>query len=72
VCGSASGDRLPFHSEENAKPETAYFGGMAWRVVRAIEYLKSLPEWNGRDLTVRGGSQGALIETLFDNKENHA
>ena len=49
-----------FDPEENAKPETCYFGGMAWRVMRGIEYVKSRPEWNGKDLTVTGGSQGSL------------
>lgn len=49
-----------FDPVENADPERAYFNGMALRVVRAIEYLRSLPEWNGRDLRVKGGSQGGL------------
>jgi cephalosporin-C deacetylase-like acetyl esterase len=49
-----------FDPAENAKPETSYFGGMLWRVVRAVEYVKTLKEWNGTDLTVEGGSQGAL------------
>ena len=30
------------------------------RVLRALEYVKSRPEWNGRDLIVEGGSQGGL------------
>ena len=49
-----------FDPAENEKPETAYFGGMAWRVMRAVEYVKTRPEWNGKDLTVEGGSQGGL------------
>ncbi|MBR4653295.1 MAG: acetylxylan esterase [Kiritimatiellae bacterium] len=49
-----------FDPVQNAKPETSYFGAMAWRVMRGTEYLKSRPEWNGRDLTVQGGSQGSL------------
>ncbi|MBQ6138014.1 MAG: acetylxylan esterase [Kiritimatiellae bacterium] len=49
-----------FSPEENAKPETAYFRFMAMRVMRALEYMKSLPEWNGRDLIAEGGSQGGL------------
>lgn len=49
-----------FDPAENEKPETAYFGGMTWRVMRAVEYVKTLPEWNGIDLTVEGGSQGGL------------
>ena len=49
-----------FDPKQNAKPETCYFHGMALRVMRAVEYLKTRPEWNGRDLVVGGGSQGSL------------
>ena len=49
-----------FSPDENAQPETAYFRWMAMRVMRALEYVKSLPEWNGKDLIVEGGSQGGL------------
>ena len=45
---------------QNADPEKAYFRGMALRVMRALEYVESLPEWNGQDLEVSGGSQGGL------------
>ena len=33
---------------------------MALRVMRGLEYLKSLPGWNGKDLYASGGSQGGL------------
>jgi cephalosporin-C deacetylase len=49
-----------FDPAQNADPETAYFNGMVLRVLRALEYLKSRPEWNGKELTVSGGSQGGL------------
>ncbi len=49
-----------FDIEENMKPETCYFHGMALRVVRAFDFVKTLPEWNGRDLIAQGGSQGGL------------
>ncbi len=49
-----------FNKEENQKPETAYFNGMMLRVIRALEYVKSLPEWDGKNLTVIGGSQGGF------------
>jgi cephalosporin-C deacetylase-like acetyl esterase len=45
---------------QNSDREAAYFNGMALRVMRALEYLKSLPEWNGKDLIASGGSQGGL------------
>ena len=49
-----------FNNEENAKPETSYFNGMILRVLRALEFLKAQPEWNGKDLIVAGGSQGGF------------
>ena len=41
-----------------ADRETYYFRGMYLRVLRAIEYMTSLPEWDGRRLLVIGESQG--------------
>ena len=49
-----------FNNEENARPETAYFNGMMLRLLRAMEYVKSRPEWNGKTLVAAGGSQGGL------------
>lgn len=49
-----------FKNDENADRETAYFHGMALRVLRALHYVKSLPEWNGKELQSNGGSQGGL------------
>ncbi len=49
-----------FDPKTNADPETAYFCGMSYRVMRALEFLKSRPEWNGRDLAAKGGSMGGL------------
>ena len=46
--------------KENRDPETAYFRGMALRVMRAFDFAKTIPEWNGRDLIATGGSQGGL------------
>ena len=46
-----------------------YFRDMIFRVQRALDYVKSLPEWNGKDLIVYGGSQGgaqALIAGGLD------
>lgn len=49
-----------FHATENTTPETAYFLGMFLRVMRAIDYVQTLPEWNAKDLAVSGGSQGGF------------
>lgn len=35
-----------------------YFRAMYLRVVTALDYLCARPEWNGRDLVLRGSSQG--------------
>ena len=49
-----------FNEKENQDPETTYFNGMMLRLIRSLEYVKSLPEWNGKDLTVEGHSQGGM------------
>ncbi len=46
--------------EENADPDTAYFNGMAMRVMRSLDFAKTLEMWNGKDLFVHGGSQGGI------------
>ena len=56
----SNGEAYAFDPVQNSDPETAYFNGMALRVMRGLEYLKSLPEWNGKDLYASGGSQGGL------------
>ncbi len=46
-----------------------YFTGMYIRCMRALDYVKSLPEWNGKTLIVRGNSQGgaqALAAAALD------
>ena len=49
-----------FSRTENDSPETAYFLGMALRVMRSFDFVKSMPQWNGKDLVSNGGSQGGL------------
>ena len=46
-----------------------YFRGMFLRIMRALDYVKTLPEWNGKILIVTGGSQGgaqALVAAALD------
>ena len=38
--------------------DTSYFLGMYLRLIRAIDFLAAQPEWDGKILIVRGGSQG--------------
>lgn len=53
-----------FNRAQNERPETAYLHGMALRVLRALEFIKAQPEWDGKRLTVSGGSQGAFQSIL--------
>lgn len=46
---------------DHPDPETAYFGQMSWRVMRILDYLASLPEWDGQTLYVKGGSQAGMM-----------
>ena len=46
--------------EAGYEPENAYFNAMALRLMRACEWAKTLPEWDGRTFAVDGGSQGGL------------
>lgn len=67
--GKTSLKGYAFDRQQNARPETAYFNGMALRVLRALEFLKAQPEWDGKTLIVSGGSQGgwqALIAAGLD------
>ena len=57
-------DGYGFSAWQNEYPEGCYFNGMALRLMRAYEYFKTLPEWNGRDVEASGGSQGGL-QTLW-------
>lgn len=50
-------------------PQHSHFRGMALRVLQAVNYLKSRPEWDGKNLVVHGGSQGgwqALVAAGLD------
>ena len=56
----SNGYSYGFDPKQNEDPETAFFNGMVLRVKRGLQYLKSLPEWDGKDLRAEGGSQGGL------------
>ena len=56
----SNGNTYAFDEKQNADPEVAYFNGMVLRVKRALQYLKTLDGWNGKDLIAAGGSQGGL------------
>lgn len=52
--------RYAFDPEQNKNPETSYFYGMALRVMRALQFVQTLPQWDHKHLHVSGGSQGGL------------
>ncbi len=56
------------HRNKNSRDQF-YFKDMFLRVMRALDYVKTLPEWNGKVLIVTGGSQGggqALVAAALD------
>ncbi len=52
-----------FHRDLNQTPDTCYFKYMILRVLQAIRYCKSMALWNGKDITLVGGSMGAFQAT---------
>ncbi|NMA47342.1 MAG: acetylxylan esterase [Lentisphaerae bacterium] len=46
--------------KENENPANCYFTGMMLRDLRALEFVRSLPAWNGKTLETTGGSQGGM------------
>lgn len=49
-----------YPSRDADNKEKYYMKGMILRVVRAFEYVKTRPEWNGKDLIAHGESQGGF------------
>lgn len=56
--GVAAGDLKTYRTDGNTSRETVYFRGMFVRLQRALDFLASRPEWNGKTLAVVGHSQG--------------
>lgn len=54
----ASGELADYRSHGVDSRDDFYFLGMFLRVIRAIDYLTSLPEWDGKTLILYGTSQG--------------
>ncbi len=51
-------DLRGYNQRDKNDKDKFYFKGMYMRVMRALDYVKSLPEWDGKNLIVIGGSQG--------------
>ncbi|EMI21834.1 cephalosporin-C deacetylase, partial [Rhodopirellula maiorica SM1] len=54
----SGGDLKSYRYDGRDNRDTSYFRGMFLRLVRAIDFLTSQPQWNGRDVIVIGHSQG--------------
>lgn len=54
-----SGELAGYRLQGRESRDSFYFLGMFLRVIRAIDYLTSRPEWDGRTLILYGTSQGA-------------
>ena len=52
------GEFKDYRSRHLDDHEKNYFVGIYLRIMRALDYVKSLPEWDGKNLIVFGGSQG--------------
>ena len=57
----SNGYTYAFDPQQNSNPETSYFRGMILRLIRALQYVKSFSEWDGKNLQVSGGSQGGAF-----------
>lgn len=53
------GKQGPYPYRDWEDLEAVYFNGMFLRIVRALEYAKTRPEWDGKNLIVEGSSMGA-------------
>lgn len=77
VHGAKCGESEEFHANfakehnlynycfvgDNADREKTYYHEMALRLIAALEYVKTLPEWSGV-IHVHGGSQGGFLSLL--------
>lgn len=52
------GELKQYSQQGRDSRETIYFRGMYLRLIRAIDFLCSQPEWDGKVVIVRGASQG--------------
>lgn len=67
----AKGKLRDYATRNSESRDTVYFLGMYLRLVRAIDFLASQPEWDGRTLLVVGGSQGgaqAIAAAALDRR----
>lgn len=54
----SAGELNGYPQQKRESRDTIYFRGMYLRLIRAIDFLCAQPEWDGKIVIVRGGSQG--------------
>lgn len=52
-----------FNYKENLDRDKVYFKNMILRDIQALRYLKTMPEWDGQNISLNGGSQGGFQAT---------
>lgn len=57
-AGLDAGELKDYRTRGRESRDTYYFLGAHLRTLRALEFLKSQPEWDGHTLVIEGGSQG--------------
>jgi cephalosporin-C deacetylase len=65
------GELKDYRQEGRDSRETSYFVGMFLRAVRAVDFLTSQPEWDGKTVIAYGSSQGgfqAFAVAALDNR----
>jgi len=65
------GELKDYRTRGRESRDTYYFLGMYLRVLRALDFLASQPEWDGHTLFLQGGSQGgaqALAGAALDSR----
>ena len=63
-------DKGSYQYHNKTDRDSYYMKGMYMRVLRSLEFVKSLPEWDGKTLVVSGGSQGGaqvLVACALDH-----
>lgn len=53
-----AGELKDYRTRGRESRDTYYFKGVYFRVLRALEFLATQPEWDGKTLIILGGSQG--------------
>ncbi len=56
----ATGELREYRTRGRESRDTVYFLGMFQRLIRAIDFLTSQPEWDGKTVVVSGSSQGGF------------